>query len=186
MSTVIGYFDSWDRADRAVRDLIADGASRDDLSIVANETARPSDRADMSGVKSTEPHGAAAGATTGAVLGGAFGVAIGLGALIIPGIGPILAAGPLASALAGGAAGAAAGGVTGGLLGALVDAGVPKDRAEHYVEGVRRGGVLVTLKAPSEAAAARAERILQTAGANNIDDHSDVWRKDGWRSGEKA
>jgi hypothetical protein len=76
------------------------------------------------------------------------GLLVGLGALAIPGIGPVVAAGPLAaalSALAGAGAGAVAGGVTGGLLGALMDLGVPRETAEYYAEGVRRGGNLVTI-----------------------------------------
>jgi len=171
MTTVVGFFDHWDRADRAVRDLIADGAPRDQISVVTLENVRKGGAAVRGeGTRAEDdPHGTEGGATAGAVLGGAAGVALGLGALVIPGIGPILAAGPLIAAVAGGAVGAAAGGIAGGLLGALVDAGVPKDRAERYVEGVRQGGVLVTLRAVQEGAAARAERILRDAGAVDVD-----------------
>lgn len=181
MSTVIGYFESWERADRAVRDLIAAGAPRDDLNVIAHDDARRSATARgtvHAGDK--DAGGAAGGATAGAVLGGALGVAVGLGALVIPGVGPILAAGPIVAALAGGAAGAAAGGVAGGLVGALVDAGVPKDKAEAYAEGIRRGGVLVSLRAPSPTEAQRAERILEDAGAVDVFERAESWRKEGW------
>jgi hypothetical protein len=67
-----------------------------------------------------------------------------LGLLAIPGIGPVVAAGPLLSALAGAGIGAA----TGGLVGALVKAGVPEQEAERYAEGVRRGGALVSVDVP--------------------------------------
>lgn len=166
MTTVVGYFDNWDRADHAVRNLIADGAPRDQISVVTLESAKGGRSAK---VGDEDPHGAEGGATAGAVLGGAAGVALGLGALAIPGVGPILAAGPLIAALAGGAVGAAAGGIAGGLLGALVDAGVPRDKAERYVEGIRHGGVLVTLRAVDSAGAARADRILRDAGAVDVD-----------------
>src|SRR5690606_38716981 len=93
--------------------------------------------------------GAGVGAGIGAVLGGLGGLLVGLGALTIPGIGPVIAAGPLAAALtglAGAGAGAVAGGVTGGLIGALTGLGVPEENAQYYAEGIRRGGVLVTAR----------------------------------------
>lgn len=162
MTSVTGYFSDWDRADKTVAALLADGAPRQDLSVIANHKHNGRK---VGGVETT---GVEAGAATGVVLGGAVGVAIGLGALVIPGVGPILAAGPLASALAGGAAGAAAGGVAGGLLGALTDLGMPKDRAERYVEGVRQGGILVELRNVTSTGAERAERILIEHGAQEV------------------
>ena len=71
------------------------------------------------------PEGVAAGAASGAVVGGVLGWLIGIGAITMPGIGPLIAAGPIVAALAGiGAAGA-----TGGLIGALVGVGISKSRA---------------------------------------------------------
>jgi hypothetical protein len=55
-------------------------------------------------------------ATSGAAIGGTLGWLVGIGALAIPGLGPLIAAGPIMAALAG----AGAGGVVGGLAGALV------------------------------------------------------------------
>src|SRR5690606_26745433 len=61
----------------------------------------------------------AAGMATGGVMGGLGGVLLGLGALAIPGIGPIVAAGPIVAGLTGAGIGAA----VGGLVGALVNWG---------------------------------------------------------------
>ena len=47
------------------------------------------------------PEGVAAGAGTGAALGGVLGWLVGIGAIAIPGIGPLVAAGPVFAALAG-------------------------------------------------------------------------------------
>jgi hypothetical protein len=174
MRTVIGYFDRLDRAEAAGEALVRERFPRDDISIIANETSTSSGATSTRVV--TEKDGVSAGATTGAVMGGAFGVALGLGALVIPGIGPVLAAGPLAAALAGGAAGAAAGGVAGGLVGALVDAGVPREHAEHYAEGIRRGGAILTISGLSDAEVTLAERILEDADAQNIIERATKWR----------
>jgi hypothetical protein len=62
----------------------------------------------------------------------------------IPGLGPVVAAGWLTAT----AVGAAAGAATGGIVGALTEAGVSKDDASLYAEGVRRGGTLVSARVP--------------------------------------
>ena len=69
-----------------------------------------------------------AGVSTGAVLGGALGWLAGIGALAIPGIGPIIAAGPFMGAIVGVSMGGAVGGVTGALIGM----GIPEFEAKRY------------------------------------------------------
>jgi hypothetical protein len=95
--------------------------------------------------------------------------------LAIPGIGPILAAGPIAAALAGGGAGA----VAGGLIGGLTDLGVSETHAEYYAEAVRRGGALVTVRA-DDSRADEAERIIRRHGAYDIEDRVLQWKSQGW------
>ena len=93
------------------------------------------------------PEGAAAGAGTGAAVGGVLGWLVGIGALAIPGVGPLVAAGPIVAALAG----AGAGGATGGLVGGLIGAGIPEVEAKRYAGRVREGGY----RSPSIATTAR-------------------------------
>jgi uncharacterized protein (TIGR02271 family) len=100
---------------------------------------------------------------------------IGLGALAIPGVGPIIAAGPIAAALAGAGVGA----VTGGLIGALVDAGIPEEEANIYSEGVRRGGTLVMVNA-SDDRASEVARIMERFNPVNVDERSAEWEQAGW------
>ena len=52
-------------------------------------------------INTKTPEGIAAGAGAGAALGGVLGWLVGVGALAIPGIGPLVAAGPVVAALAG-------------------------------------------------------------------------------------
>ena len=57
---------------------------------------------DFAHEKSTKaPEGAAAGAGTGAILGGVLGWLAGIGAIAVPGVGPLIAAGPIMGLLAG-------------------------------------------------------------------------------------
>lgn len=173
--TVVALFDNLGTAQEAVQELLDNGFGRDDISVV--RTNQQGDYTTGEVVESGEgdASGAAAGAGIGAVLGGLAGLLVGLGALAIPGIGPIIAAGPLAVALAGAGVGAA----TGGLVGALADAGVPEDQAGKYAEGVRRGGTLVTVRV-DEGRFAEASAVLDRFAPVDMSRRSDDWRGTGW------
>jgi hypothetical protein len=174
IKTVVGSFDSISEAASAARDLRAAGFMDNDVSVIANNQQRPVG----SSVEVTEPDkvsGTATGIVAGGALGGAAGLAASLMGLAIPGIGPILAAGPIAAALAGAGAGA----VAGGLIGGLTDAGVSETHAEYYAEAVRRGGALVTVRA-DEARADEAEAIMRRHGAFDIEDRATQWKSAGW------
>jgi hypothetical protein len=115
------------------------------------------------------------GSTAGAVVGGVAGAAIGLAALAIPGIGPVLAAGPLFAAFFGGTAGS----VAGSFIGAFVDWEIKDAEADFYAEGVRRGGTLVAVKADGEAGD-RALAILNRHNPVNMSERVALWREAGW------
>jgi hypothetical protein len=184
--TVVALYDDFNDANAAIRDLVDNGFSRDEISLMAsdpeNEYSRyigetPEEEA------SGAAQGAGVGAGVGAVVGGLGGLLVGLGALTIPGIGPIIAAGPLAAALsglAGAGAGAVAGGVTGGLIGGLVDLGIPEDTAQYYAEGVRRGGHLVTVRT-ADHMSDRAVDLLNRHNPVDINERSATWREAGWQ-----
>ena len=80
--------------------------------------------------------------------------------------------------------GAAAGAATGGIVGALTEAGVSKDEAPLYAEGVRRGGTLVSARV-ADADRARLDAILNTS-AVNLRDRSAAWQKSGWTTFDPA
>jgi hypothetical protein len=96
--------------------------------------------------------------------------------LAVPGVGPIVGAGWLATMLGG----MAVGGVTGGLLGALTNAGINEDDAQVLVEGVRRGGTLVTMRVPQQDAP-RIEAMMSRNGVN-LRERSEIYRKAGWHA----
>ncbi len=122
-NTVIGVFDDRDDAEDAIKALKEAGFPADQIGVAARDRNAAGALAEETGTEAGT--GAATGALTGGLLGGVAGWLIGIGALAIPGIGPLIAAGPLAAALGGAALGAA----SGGLIGALTGAGVPEEEA---------------------------------------------------------
>jgi hypothetical protein len=173
--TIVGSFDSFEEAQEVLRDLQQRGYSRDDISVIANNAtgkySSPSEGPTISDVGA----GSATGAAAGGVLGGAAGLVVGLMGLAIPGIGPIVAAGPIAAALAGAGVGAVAGGLIGGLTGV----GVSEDDASYYAESVRRGGALVTVRA-DDSRADEAASVMRNHGAVDIDRRVEQWKQQGW------
>ena len=183
-TTITRLYDKYADAERAVRRLEDAGISHSDVSIVANNSeswygGRGKVDRDRDGVDD-RAEGAGTGAGVGAGLGGAAGLLAGLGLLAIPGLGPVVAAGWLAST----AAGAAAGAATGGIIGALTQAGVPQDEASRYAEGVRRGGTLLSVRAP-EQDRARIEAVLNDS-AVDMQNRSAAWQKTGWTGFDAA
>lgn len=178
--TIVGLFDTFAEAQTVVQDLVDGGFDRSRISVVANDAqGEYASYANNSGEHSNAADGAGAGAVTGTVAGGVLGLLVGVGALAIPGIGPVLAAGPLAAALGSTALGAGIGAAAGGLLGGLIGAGVPEEDANYYAEGVRRGGSLVTVSS-SDDMAERAYDIMQRHGAVDIDERGAQWQGSGW------
>jgi len=172
--TVVGVFNSVSDAQTAVRELESTGIARDHISLVANKNAVGYDTMDESDKDKASDVVADAG--IGAALGGVGGLLLSAaGAITIPVIGPILAAGPIAAALTGAGIGAA----TGGLIGALTESGIPEEHAKYYAEGVRRGDVLVTVRA-EPGMADQVSDILDRNHAVNVDDRVTDWKDRGW------
>src|SRR5438093_10189034 len=139
--TAVGLFRFSDEAQRAIEALKEAGFRAEDIGV----TMRDLQAADALAAETdaNAGAGAATGALAGGALGGLAGWLVGIGALAIPGIGPIVAAGPLAAALTGAAVGAAGG----GLLGALTGLGVPEDAGRCDEAEVGRCGTRVTGRA---------------------------------------
>jgi hypothetical protein len=110
------------------------------------------------------PEGAVAGAGTGAVIGGALGWLAGIGTLAVPGLGPLIAAGPIMAALSG----AAVGGGVGGLTGALIGMGIPEFEAKRYEGKVKNGSALLSVHSDSSEATDQAKKIFEAEGAEDI------------------
>jgi hypothetical protein len=181
MRTVVGLFDRFEEAQQVVHELRDAGFSSDEINLIARDAdgqytqSLNTDRVTRDRRDEDVSDGAGAGAGIGAVLGGIAGFLVGLGALAIPGIGPVIAAGPIVGALGGAGIGA----VSGGLIGALVDWGVPDEHANYYAEGVRRGGTLVAVRA-EDTRVDHALQIMNRHSPVDIERHAQQWQQENW------
>ncbi|MDG0809626.1 general stress protein [Cohnella rhizosphaerae] len=154
---IVGVFDTEQGAVKAIEDLKRQGYTSDDISVISKNRDDMDYVTEETGTKA--PEGAAAGAATGGVVGGLTGLLAGLGLLVVPGIGPILAAGPIAATLTGLAVGAGTGGIVGGLIGL----GIPEDEAKRYDDDLNAGRILVLVDTDPD----RRAHIYDTFRTNN-------------------
>jgi hypothetical protein len=150
-------------AQKVVEELLQSGFDRRQIGTVSSDVLR-------------ETAAAVGGASTGMAIGGVAGLLLAAAAIAIPGIGPVVAAGPALTLLGGTVAGA----VTGGLIGGLKSKGVPEEDAHFFAEGLRRGGTLITVHAENDELAERAVETLKRHGAIDMSERAAQWRKSGW------
>lgn len=165
---IVGVFAAEYEASRAIEELKRQGCRTEDISIIARNNESADTLRDESGTQA--PERIATGAATGGLLGGLTGLLMGIGALAIPGIGPIIAAGPLAATLAGAAIGASSGGLVGGLIGL----GIPEEEAKRYDNYVGEGHILVMVDVEGERKEEEVKRIFVQHNSLNSDRFEDI------------
>lgn len=162
MSTSVFCTATVSQTETIIRNLQTAGFSSNDISVLMADKRGTKDFAHEHNTKA--PEGAVTGAGTGVVVGGALGWLAGIGALAIPGLGPLIAAGPIMAALSG----AAIGGTVGGLTGALVGMGIPEFEAKRYEGRVKSGSSLISIHSENSSETKRAKEICERAGATDI------------------
>ncbi len=161
-TAVFGIYSNRATAEAAVNQFLTSGFSNDDVSVLMSDIKSTKDFAAEKDTKA--PEGTAAGAGVGAIVGGTLGLLAGIGALAIPGVGPLIAAGPIMAALAG----VGAGGAVGGLVGALVGMGIPEYEAKRYEGRIKEGGILVSIHCNTSEEITRAKDVFKATGADDI------------------
>lgn len=159
-SLALGLFSSGLQAAAATRALHADGVTREAISIVARTHAEASTIARAAdatpGVEIEDSRAASRVGELGAAV-------IAAAAIVLPGVGPIVTAGPLGAEL-----GEAAGHLAGGLATILTRAGVEAGRAQAWQERVADGHVLVGVHVHPPAASDILAR-LKAEGAESVE-----------------
>lgn len=158
VKSVIGVFNSRADAEKGVNALRAQGFTTEEINIVSKDKNKQKGQ----GSEYFEDD-ITDGALTGGTLGGIGGLLLGAGALAIPGVGPILAAGPIAAALSGA--------VAGGIAGGLIDWGIPAEAGKRYEQQVAQGGILAIVRSDA-AKVNQAAQILRQNGAKDVETHA--------------
>jgi hypothetical protein len=161
-TAAFGIFPNRASAEAAVDQLTAAGFSNQDISVLMPDSASSREFATEKNTKL--PEGTTTGVGVGGAVGGTLGLLAGIGALAIPGVGPLIAAGPIMATLAG----VGAGGAVGGFVGALVGLGIPEYEAKRYEGRVKEGGILLSVHCDTSEEVSRAKNLLKAAGAEDV------------------
>jgi hypothetical protein len=161
-TAVFGIYPSRLEVEEAVEHLRRAGFRGTDISVLFQDNQGTKDFAHEKNTKA--PEGSTTGVIAGGIAGGVLGWLTGIGALVIPGLGPLIAAGPIVAALAG----AGAVGTLGGVIGALVGMGIPEYEAKRYEGRIRDGGVLLSVHCDNADWVRRAKEVLAHAGGQDI------------------
>jgi hypothetical protein len=163
---VTGLFNDRESAEFAYGAAAERGYGKDDINLMMSDETRKRHFDDDAGEPTELGSKAAEGAGIGGAIGGTVGAILAAVAAVgtsiaIPGLGLVIA-GPVAAALAGAGAGAA----SGGIIGALVGSGIPKERATHYEEGLKNGGIVMGVVPRSDEDAAQLETSWKQRGTH--------------------
>jgi hypothetical protein len=175
---VFGIYKSVGTAEAAVDHLLSRGFTNAAISVLLPDDE--STRAFAHEKSTKAPEGTTTGVATGGAIGGTLGLLAGIGALAIPGVGPLIAAGPIMGALAG----LGVGGAVGGVVGALVGLGIPEYEAKRYEGAVKGGGTLLSVHCDTSDQVDIAKQSLKETGATDISSshEADTDDKSGGRS----
>ncbi len=171
-ATVFGIFQDWKSAHRALERLNNAGFSAQETNVLGPHGLQdPAVDTDSTRYFSGTTHGsvedgATVGAVAGAAFGGAAGWALGLTLLAVPGLGPLMIAGPILTGLAGFVAGAGAG----GFIGSLTGMGIPEKDANLYHEHVTAGRIVIAV--PNTDRPEEAQTLMESAGALETHRHA--------------
>ncbi|MCY0880566.1 MAG: hypothetical protein OWS74_01085 [Firmicutes bacterium] len=159
-SAVIGIYETQELADEAVKELQKDGFDMKKLSVIGKgyHTEEQPQGFYTTGDKMKVWGGV--GATWGAIWGGFWGILAGAAFFAIPGVGPVMAAGPLVGLVVGALEGGVVVGGLSALGAALFSIGVPKDSVIKYENSVKADKyLLIAHGTPEEVATA--EKLMK-------------------------
>lgn len=165
-STVIAVYSTHATAEEAIKELEKAGFDMKQLSVIARDYHTDEH---VIGYYNLGDRAKAWG-KTGAFWGGLWGMLLGSAFFWVPGLGPLLVAGPFISAIVGGVEGAALVGGLSAVGGALASLGIPKDSVVRYETALRFGKVVLITYGTSDDAI-RAKAILGRSQPDAVDHH---------------
>jgi len=171
MKNVVGIFERRADAESAAGRLIELGFVRENVSLLTPGATEE----EIASVKTSDTEESGTGTAIGGVIGGAAGASAGAALVsLVPGLGPVVAAGWAAIALLG-LFGAVGGGVAGHELEESLSEGLPKDDLFLYEDALRKGHSIVIAMNEDDQRIDAARAAFRAAGAEDVDSARERW-----------
>ena len=175
MQTVAGVFHSREAAREAAGELVTEGFSRQQVIVLFPGASEQEVHSVPVSTTEQPGMGKAMGGVLGVSLGAATGFELGVAATaLIPGVGPVIAAGIAGAAILG-AGGLIAGQELGSLGEKRTTEGIPADEVFFYEDALRQGRSLVILLAKNDEQKHRAREVFAHLNAESIDAAREAW-----------
>ncbi len=184
METVAGVFRSREVARTAARRLLDSGFPDERIRLLYPDSAEAEVRSLPTSDTEQPGVGAAIGGVVGAAVGIAGGFELGIAATaLIPGVGPVVAAGIAGAALLG-VGGLAAGAELGSQSDTACTEGIPADEVFFYEDALRQGRSVLIAFPNNAKEKEEAQASMKAVGAESLDAARDNWWV-GLRNGEQ-
>ena len=146
-NSVVAIYDTHEQAERAIKELQEAGVDMKSLSIAGKDTHTDEHVVGYYNTGDRMKHWG----KVGAFWGGFWGLLFGSGMFLIPGLGPILIAGPLVAWIIAGLEGAVVVGGVSALGAGLVSIGIPKDSVLKYEVALKTDKYLLVVHGTEDA-----------------------------------
>jgi uncharacterized membrane protein len=167
-NSIVAVFESHNKAEQAIRQLQKSGFDMKKLSIVGKDYQTDEH---VVGYYNTGDRVKYWG-TLGAFWGGIWGLLFGAAFFWVPGVGPVVVAGPLVAAIVGALENALVVGGLGALGAGLYSLGIPKNSVVEYETAIRAGNfLLIANGSPDDIA--KAKRVIDKTEAAHAVEHLD-------------
>ena len=168
VDSVVAIYDTHEQAEQAIKELQEGGVDMKSLSIAAKDMHTDEHVVGYYNAGDRMKYWG----KLGAFWGGFWGLLFGSAMFAIPGIGPILVAGPLVAWIIAGLEGAVVVGGVSALGAALVGVGIPKDSVVKYETAVKADHYLLLVHGTSDEVAI-AKNIIQGTSHTSYAVHSE-------------
>ena len=168
-NSVVALYDTHEQAEHAIKELQQAGVDLKSLSIAAKDTHTDEHVVGYYNAGDRMKYWG----KMGAFWGGFWGLLFGSAAFAIPGLGPILVAGPLVAWIIGGLEGAVVVGGVSAVGAALVSIGIPKDSVLKYEVALKSDKYLLIVHG-TQAEVARARDVIVGTKHSNYAVHGET------------
>jgi cation transport regulator ChaB len=165
--TISAVFEEQNQVDGVIRRLIERGIPKEDLSVMGRNFQSETRITGFISKRDVILGGLRSGAIFGSLFGSFLSLLTGVGVLLVPFVGPVVAAGPIGAILLGATSGALAGSAGAGLVSVLAALGMPEEQAALYQTRLEAGEFVMMVEVPADRTG-EYQLLLESAGAKDI------------------